>query len=744
MLFFVWPLLTGKHMLFRMINQLGSEKSAYLLQHKGNPVAWWSYGPEAISEAKKKDRPIFLSIGYSSCHWCHVMAHESFEDEKTAQFLNDHFICIKVDREEYPDIDQYYQRACQLFIRTGGWPLSAFLLPNLRPFFVGTYYPKEKRSGGISFGDLLRELQRAYQREYDQVEENAEKVVEALAEFSRNPFKKEPRSLFKRGTLKEKDLEDKEEVIKREDVERGPWRVRHSSFLDGLFHSIFPFFDLEYGGFGKAPKFPHFPFHEFVLEQMLEGALEERFGTHTLMSLEKMLLGGITDHARGGIHRYSTDHRFLVPHFEKMLYDQAGFLRVLAKGGLLLSSPLVYDALLNTLEYLSAEMVGEEGYFFSAQDADSEGKEGLYFGYTEKEFESLVHRALRERGKDVISGKMETLKAWFQITREGHFENGLNVISLSIEFKKDFFDPDSWEMIRRIRREVLEDRRSRIPPATDTKGVASWNFEMVSALADVIQYCPLWAIKKKAEELFNRAISGLYRNFFVDEEEGERIRHSTTLSQGPSYLEDYATLLEAQLRAYEITANPLFKDNLKETLKTILQEFISDQGILLSRSNQNSIAYFPPNERADFFDGSFKSSASTLIGVTRRIQVLLGDPSQVWALSEVSKELREEALKNPLGGGEALRASIYPEEAYRVVKIPALWRNREDFLALFHFFLPRFVFDYHWEKEETWQICALGHCEKQGKGFESFSKLFESLDGQRGLDFSFLEEGPQN
>ena len=247
-------------------NRLKNEKSLYLKQHQNNPIHWWPYGPEALNASRTENKPIFMSIGYSSCHWCHVMAHDSFINETIAKFMNENFICIKVDREEYPDLDNYYQRAAQMFSNNGGWPLSAFLLPDMRPFFVGTYYPAVSKDGGPNFFDLVKELRRAYDTETEQVLKNAVQVSESIAAGN---------------TSKEK--------IKFEG---------HFPAPNGILEAIKEFQDKEWGGYGSAPKFPHFAFFEWAIEQMLEGMVTREQGEFIISSMEKMLMGGINDHAR--------------------------------------------------------------------------------------------------------------------------------------------------------------------------------------------------------------------------------------------------------------------------------------------------------------------------------------------------------------------------------------------------------------------------------------------------------------
>ena len=677
-------------------NRLASEKSLYLKQHQNNPVDWYPYGPEAIQKAKDEDKPIFLSVGYSSCHWCHVMAGESFNDTDTANFLNENFICIKVDREEHPDIDQYYQQACQLFIKTGGWPLSAFLLPDMRPFFVGTYYPKEKRGEGATFLELLNELKRAYTEDKEQVETNAKNVTEAI----------------------EKGMQPGDPVEFQ----------GHFPPPMAIMDAIKEYMDKENGGYGKAPKFPHFAFYEWCVEQMLEGMIDQSFGQHIVDSIEKMLLGGMNDHARGGIHRYSTDDNFMIPHFEKMLYDQAGLVRLLAKFSMLYPSPLVYDTLMNTLLYIETEMMDEKGYLFSAQDADSEGREGLFFTFTEEEFEAVVNNASDDN--DDLTGELETLKKWFNISKEGNFESGLNVISLGGEFKKDFYDQANWEKIRRIRRQILEERKQRIPPATDNKGICSWNSLMLSALVDVIQYCAIDQIKGKASQVFNKVLEGHYHAFLIqNNNQGMMLRHSTSRESGLPYLEDFVTFCESMLRVYEITGNETFKQNFTDTMGFVLKEFYNEESKTLhTRPLSLNEHELYPNQAVGPYDTSFKSVTMTLIQLIKRGRALIQDPSFGEELDGFMEEAKHFILKNPISGGEGLRALSYPDEAYRVIKLPKAWLKDQKFVGFMNYFLPRFVIDCSVEEGDQWQICNNQQCEMQGEGIDSFMETLTPKD----------------
>lgn len=670
-------------------NRLKNEKSLYLRQHQDNPIHWWSYGPEALQKARDLNRPIFLSIGYSSCHWCHVMSHESFSDHEVAEFINENFICIKVDREEYPDLDNYYQKAAQLFSNQGGWPLSAFLLPDMRPYFVGTYYPlKTLKNGSPTFLEIIKELKRAFNNEYAQVEANAIQVTTALS--------------------KNVPLAD---TVQFEG---------HFPAPNGIMEAIKEFRDLEWGGYTKAPKFPQFSFYEWTLEQMLEGMISKEHGEFIVSTLEKMLMGGINDHARGGIHRYSTDEKWLVPHFEKMLYDQAGFLRVLVKLSLVYPSPLVYDTLINTLDYLDNEMLSDNNYFFSAQDADSEGVEGLYFTFTEQEFEDLINK--HDSEDEALAKNLEKIKRWFQITHTGNFDHSLNIISLNPSLKDEFYQQDNWNLVRKVRKAIISERKERMPPATDSKGIASWNFMMISALCDVIQYSQLDITRRMATNLLNKTTEHIFNKFIINNEKGMKLRHSTTVDTSLPLLEDFVMFAEAQLRLLEITGNLLFKQNFRETLDFITSEFLDGDRMLTRAKFANEFETYP-NQEYSIFDASFKSPVSTYISLMRRSAVLFADNKYFEDIAPLIEKTTHTILKiNPLGAGEAMRALTYPDLAYRLMTVPQSWATDDRFIKFIPYFFSRFIINYHTDKEE-WQICSSKACELKGVGIEEFISI---------------------
>lgn len=676
-------------------NKLHLEKSLYLKQHAENPIHWWAYGEQPLNKAKELNKLIFLSIGYSSCHWCHVMAHESFEDETTAKFLNDHFISIKVDREEYPDLDNYYQNVCSLMTGRGGWPLTIFLTPEGKPFIAGTYFPKTGQQGMPSFMEMLKHIHNLHVSRDKTIYENAEKIVEEL----RKPHQVEKKIEFK----------------------------GHFPAPSGVMNALKNFADTTNGGYGKAPKFPHFPFFEWACEQILEGMIPQEQGQHIVETVEKMLMGGLYDHAKGGIHRYSTDDKFLVPHFEKMLYDQAGLLKVLSKMSQFYPAPLVFDGILQTLDYLQTEMVADEGYFFSAQDADSEGQEGLYFTFTKEEFEESFQDAPEEQ-----KAKLDKFLTYFNITKEGNFESGLNVLSLNPQYKGEFYTQEGWQEIRDIRRRLLEQRKMRMPPATDRKGVAGWNYLLLSALCDVVQYCPVDVIQQQALNLIQATAEGCLKEFIItDKKTGKHvIRHVNTLENQALYLEDYVNFSDAQLRLYEISGNETFKKNALETASYILESFIKDQRAYVTAINSSTPGF--DNVIYPTFDQSSRSSAMTLVHLLHRLSVLDAkfDPESVFG--EKYADFAQFALTNPLGHGEALRALTYPKNIYRKIEVPQSWIEKPEFLELRNHFFSRFVMTYHSNGNENYQICTTNACEVQGTGLDKFRELFKmnEADGE--------------
>ncbi len=408
-----------------MANRLAHETSPYLLQHAENPVDWYAWGDEALDRARAEDRPLLVSIGYSACHWCHVMERESFEDPEVAALMNEHFVCVKVDREERPDVDAVCMEACQAMTGQGGWPLNAFLTPEQAPFYVGTYFPPQARHGLPSWRAVLEGVAEAWEQRRDKVREQGGEVLKALGGASRLPSSDEPIS---------------EQLLT--DAVQG---------LRGLYDST-------NHGFGRAPKFPQASVIEFLLAR---GEREMALGT-----LRAMARGGIYDQVGGGFSRYAVDATWTVPHFEKMLYDNALLARAYLHGWQVSGEPLLRRVCVETLDWALREMRGAEGGFCSALDADSEGVEGKFYVWTVDELLSVL-------GGSGLAG--EAL-AFFGATAEGNFE-GTNVL----EGRGPEPEPATLSEIRRI---LLEARAQRVRPGLDDKRLCSWNALMISALAE--------------------------------------------------------------------------------------------------------------------------------------------------------------------------------------------------------------------------------------------------------------------
>jgi uncharacterized protein YyaL (SSP411 family) len=669
-------------------NKLKLENSLYLQQHAENPIHWWPYGEEPLKKARELNKLIFLSIGYSSCHWCHVMAQESFEDLETADFLNKHFISIKVDREEYPDLDHYYQNVCSLMTGRGGWPLTIFLTPDGLPFMAGTYFPKVSREGMPSFMDLLKHFQGLHQSQDKMLHENGQKIIQEL---------KKPLEL-------EKPIEF----------------PGHFPGPSAIMNALKNYADEKNGGYGKAPKFPHFAFYEWASEQILEGMIPQEQGQHIVETVERMLLGGVYDHAKGGIHRYSVDDQFLVPHFEKMLYDQAGLLKLLAKMSQFYPSPLIFDGILQTLDYIKTEMMSDNGYFFSAQDADSEGHEGLYFTFSKEEFISSFEDAPDEQKKDI-----EKYLKIFNISDEGNFDNKLNVISLNPDFKSDFYSQEGWQIIRDIRHRLLEQRKLRMPPATDRKGIASWNYLLQSALCDVVQYCPVDVIQNQAITLIKDTLEGCLAQFIKQDQSSQKhfIKHVTSLDHQSLYLEDYVQFADAQLRLYEVFGNDIFKKNALDTSDYIIQNFLVGNELLQTSKEKQTPGF--DNIPAALFDQSFRASPMTFVLLLKRLAVFDSKYNPQTLFQGKFDHLAQMTLSNPFGHGEGLRALTYPQEIFRRVEVPFSWLQNQDFLEIRSHFFSRFIVSYQQEDQERFQICTSQSCENVGHGIEAFKSLFQ-------------------
>jgi uncharacterized protein YyaL (SSP411 family) len=487
----------------RQLNRLAQATSPYLLQHAHNPVDWWQWGPEALAAARDGDRPIMLSIGYAACHWCHVMAHESFEDAETARLMNELFVNIKVDREERPDIDQIYMQALHLLGEQGGWPLTMFLTPKGEPVWGGTYFPKQSRFGRPAFKDILREVSRLFREEPQKIEQNRAALLARLADKARP--------------------QGKVTIGARE--------------LTGIAQQIGNMFDSVNGGLRGAPKFPQ----PALLEMLWRAGLrtgDVKFFETVEHSLERMCEGGIYDHLGGGFSRYSVDERWLVPHFEKMLYDNAQLLELLAlghqRGGP--HAALFKQRARETVEWLRREMLTKQGAFSASLDADSEGEEGKYYVWGKNEIIELLGP---EAG--------EFFAHHYDVSDEGNFE-GHNILNRLKTVERGAREEKQLEGLRAV---LLDVREARIHPGLDDKVLADWNGLMIAALvnAGVLLDQPDWIA------MAARAFDFIAREMTKGAGNEQRLGHSWRAGQllYPGLASDFAAMTRAALALHEAT-----------------------------------------------------------------------------------------------------------------------------------------------------------------------------------------------
>jgi uncharacterized protein YyaL (SSP411 family) len=479
-------------------NRLSLETSPYLLQHKDNPVHWMGWSEQALQEAKTRDQPILLSVGYAACHWCHVMAHESFEDPDTAGLMNQNFINIKVDREERPDIDRIYMAALHSLGEQGGWPLTMFLTPDALPFWGGTYFPPETKYGRPSFRHVLTEISRIWQQERNKVTHNAEAISIAL---------QQPRYEASPNQLSTTEIYQAADVI-----------------INAT--------DPQYGGLKGAPKFPQAPIFTFLWETCLRNR-NEKARDAVLTTLTQISNGGIYDHLAGGIARYSTDHKWLAPHFEKMLYDNAQYVSLLTRAWLKTESPLLATRIKHTIEFVLREMTGESGCFTSSYDADSEGEEGKYYVWSQAEIQKLL-----------ASGEFETFQAAYDVTVSGNWE-GHTILNRTHDQTPG--TPENEKILASARAKLWATRSKRIPPQHDDKILADWNGLFITALAEA----SLVFGNKAWADAATRAFSEALNLFWKDNRLLHSHRASSTRHEGTA--DDYASLIAAALALHALT-----------------------------------------------------------------------------------------------------------------------------------------------------------------------------------------------
>ncbi len=585
------------------MNRLASETSPYLLQHADNPVDWYPWGEEALERARREDKPILLSIGYAACHWCHVMERESFENHGTATLMNEHFVSIKVDREERPDLDAIYMDAVQAMTGRGGWPLTAFLTPDGEPFYAGTYFPDEDRHGMPAFSKVLTAIADVWANRRDEARTQATRIVQAIGRTGELRPSADPLS---------------------EDVAR--------QALQRLLGAL----DRRWGGFGGAPKFPQPMTLEFVLRMHLRGE-PDALDTATL-TLDRMAEGGVYDQVGGGFHRYATDAMWHVPHFEKMLYDNALLTRLYTRAWLLTGADRYRRVATETCEYLLRELLQPRGGFSSSQDADSEGVEGKFFVWSWEDLVDVTGEAVATAFGAAPSGNWEGTNVLWRPTP-------LAAVAVELEV-----DPEGLERdLEAARAELFRIRGERVPPATDDKVLAAWNGLAISALAE--------AGRAFGEPRYVEAATGA-ADFVLEhlrDADGRLLRSWRDGRAGrPGFADDHALMADACLTLYETTFELRWFVEARALGDELLGRFRDEErgGFFQTGADAEELVLRPK----DLVDNAVPSGNSAAADVLLRLAHLTGEPEYERAGAAALRVVRDAMAGAPSGFGHALCA----------------------------------------------------------------------------------------
>lgn len=594
------------------MNRLKFETSPYLLQHAGNPVHWYAWKPEAFERARKEGKPILVSIGYSTCHWCHVMERESFEDPEVAAFMNAHFINIKVDREERPDVDHIYMDACRVISRDGGWPLNCFLTPDGKPFYAGTYYPPKQAYNRPSWMQLMKHLTELFQKEREKIETQADAVLDIVKNSHRNFARIPVDAAFPPQT------QDRAQALQ-------------------VYQSLHRSFDTHDGGFGGAPKFPGTMTLQFLLEYHFYTGENEAL-QHVLFSLDQMIRGGLYDQVGGGFARYTVDKSWRIPHFEKMLYDNALLIRLLSDVSRHTGTDGYAEVIRRTLDFVQRELTSPEGGFYSALDADSEGVEGKFYLWTQAEL------------NDALGEDAHWFCAYSGTTPEGNWEHS-NILWRP---PSDEVFAAEWGMslqeLRQRHREACDKlfkiRTRRVPPGLDDKILLDWNALMCTAFARAYAALgdPIY------RDIAERNLGFLLNRFKKPDGPGFYHAYTATSDGGrahiDAFLDDYANLAEALFEVYAITLNPFYLRHAQALIPHISTQFSDEEG--------SSLFYFAPATRQDLvvrkkelIDSVTPSGNATLLRVLQRAAVYFGQREHADRAQSMLQEMRDGILLFP-------------------------------------------------------------------------------------------------
>jgi uncharacterized protein YyaL (SSP411 family) len=512
----------------KFTNDLSKETSPYLLQHAHNPVQWKPWSETLFATATAADKPILLSIGYAACHWCHVMERESFEDEAVAEFMNTHFINIKVDREERPDVDHIYMDALQAMTGSGGWPLNIFLLPNGQPFYGGTYFPPNAMQNRASWMDVLKGVHAAF-------EQNREKLVEQATHLTQHLLQ---------SNIKAQQSQELEAIATKEEFQLIAQRLLHNA-------------DTQWGGFGAAPKFPQ-TFSIQVLFRNYFQNKDQASIVHAIRSIDKMIQGGIYDHVGGGFSRYSVDAMWQAPHFEKMLYDNALILGVLAEAYQITKKPIYQEVIHATFTFLQRELFNGVGGYYAALDADSEGVEGKFYTWSYDELKAVVDPTI-----------FDDFVAYYQVAQNGNWEH-TNILWTQNEIEKEW-EPAWQKEIKKL----FDTRAVRVRPALDHKVILGWNAMLIVGFCKMNAATGNTLYKDAAVE----CIDWLEANLYHEKEQYYYHSIANGTPKAPAFLDDYANLIQAYIQLQEMTGDSSYLFKAKKWMDYVLLHFMDEDGL---------------------------------------------------------------------------------------------------------------------------------------------------------------------
>ncbi|CAN5327381.1 thioredoxin domain-containing protein [soil metagenome] len=628
-------------------NHLINETSPYLLQHAYNPVNWYPWGDEALGRSRTEDKPILVSIGYSACHWCHVMERESFEDEATAEIMNDKFINIKIDREERPDLDHIYMDAVQAISGSGGWPLNVFLTPEGKPFYGGTYFPPVRAFNRSSWKEVLLSIHQVFTTKRQEVNKKAEELTTFISN---------------QGSVGNLDpvLHTPENIFKKEQVE-------------SIYQNLMKQADTVWGGFGKAPKFPQTFSINFLLRYY------HYTGNHkalkqALLSIDKMLFGGIYDQIAGGFARYSTDEQWLAPHFEKMLYDNALLLSTLSEAYMITKDEKYKNAIQQTINFINRELTDKNGGFYAALDADSEGEEGKFYVWSKEEIDNIL-------GVDAA-----LFCSYYDVSQNGNWEhkNILRVLQPFEDFVKqnNLKADDFFALLKRSSEKLLKIREQRIRPGTDDKIINGWNGLMIIALCQSAAALSDKSYLQQAINTFDFVIERFSNfqnstNFFHTYKNG--------IAKYPAFLDDYAYLICAAIHLQEHTSENKYLEFARSVTEYVIQNFSDEENMhfYYTAVDQKDIIA----RKKEIYDGAVPAGNSVMAYNLLYLSVIFDLPQWKQRTFDQLTQLSDFFTKYP--GSFGNWACIFIEYIYSIKEIVVLGKDFENQRnELLSYFLP--------------------------------------------------------